>query len=110
LANRHIVSSRQFDRETVTQLCRMAAQYESMPSLHHRPLAGKILITVFNEPSTRTRLSFESAWHRLGGDIMSITDPGSTSSAKGESLEDMGEMISSYGETVVLRDSRETAV
>lgn len=110
LANRHVVSARQFDRDAITQLCRLAAQYETMPSLHHRPLAGKILITVFNEPSTRTRLSFESAWHRLGGDIMSITDPGTTSSAKGESLEDMGEMFSGYGEAVVLRDNRETAV
>src|SRR5690606_24286391 len=73
LANRHVVSARQFDRDMIAQLCRLAAQYETMPSLHHRPLAGKILITVFNEPSTRTRLSFESAWHRLGGDIMSIT-------------------------------------
>lgn len=110
LANRHIVSSRQFDRDTMVQLCRLAAQYETMASLHHRPLAGKILITIFNEPSTRTRLSFESAWHRLGGDIMSITDAATTSSAKGESFEDMGEMFSSYGEVVVLRDSRETAV
>lgn len=110
LANRHIVTSQQFDRASIVQLCRMAAQYESQASLHHRPLAGKILITVFNEPSTRTRLSFESAWHRLGGDIMSITDPNTTSSAKGESLEDMGEMYSSYGEVVVLRDSREAAV
>jgi aspartate carbamoyltransferase catalytic subunit len=110
LANRHVVTSQQFDRDTIVQLCRMAAQYETMPSLHHRPLAGKILITVFNEPSTRTRLSFESAWHRLGGDIMSITDPSTTSSAKGESLEDMGEMFSSYGEVVVLRDNREAAV
>ncbi len=110
LANRHIVSARQFDRAAILQLCRLAAQYETMASLHHRPLAGKILITIFNEPSTRTRLSFESAWHRLGGDIMSITDPATTSSAKGESLEDMGEMFSSYGEAVVLRDNREEAV
>jgi aspartate carbamoyltransferase catalytic subunit len=110
LANRHIVSAHQFDRETLVQQCRMAAQYESQASLHHRPLAGKILISVFNEPSTRTRLSFESAWHRLGGDIMSITDPATTSSAKGESLEDMGEMYSGYGEVVVLRDNRPDAV
>ncbi|HSH29193.1 MAG TPA: hypothetical protein VK971_04725 [Thiohalobacter sp.] len=110
LANRHVVSARQFDRRTVTQLCRMAAMYETTPHLMQPPLAGKILISAFYEPSTRTRLSFESAWHRLGGDIMSITDPASTGIAKGESLADVAEMFNNYGDLVVLRDSSDTAV
>ncbi|BAZ93330.1 aspartate carbamoyltransferase [Thiohalobacter sp. COW1] len=110
LANRHVVSARQFDRRTVAQLCRMAAMYETTPHLMQPPLAGKILISAFYEPSTRTRLSFESAWHRLGGDIMSITDPASTGIAKGESLADVAEMFNNYGDLVVLRDSSDTAV
>ena len=110
LANRHVVSARQFDRWTVAQLCRMAAMYETTPHLMQPPLAGKILISAFYEPSTRTRLSFESAWHRLGGDIMSITDPASTGIAKGESLADVAEMFNNYGDMVVLRDGSETAV
>jgi aspartate carbamoyltransferase catalytic subunit len=66
LAAGQVVSARQFDRATLIQLFRLAAQFESTPALMHLPLAGKILISAFYEPSTRTRLSFESAWHRLG--------------------------------------------
>lgn len=110
LYNRHIISARQFDRETVVQLSRMAAVYEASPVLFHKPLAGKLLISAFYEPSTRTRLSFESAWHRLGGDIMSITDAKTTGIAKGESLEDVGEMFNNYGDAVVLRDTSEQSV
>lgn len=110
LANRHVVSAKQFDRDLVVQLCRLAASIEVQPSLLRPPLTGKILITAFYEPSTRTRLSFESAWHRLGGDILSITDPATTGIAKGESLEDVAEMFSNYGDVVVLRDSDERSV
>ena len=110
LASRHMVSSRQFDRATLIQLFRLAAQYESTPALMHLPLAGTILISAFYEPSTRTRLSFESAWHRLGGAIMSITDPKSTGMAKGESLADIAEMFNNYGDVIVLRSSEGEAV
>jgi len=110
LAQRPVVSARQFNREQLTQLARLAARYETQPQLITRPLTGKILVSAFYEPSTRTRLSFESAWHRLGGDIMSITDPASTGIAKGESLYDVGEMLNHYGDLVVLRDSDANAV
>ena len=110
LANRHVVSARQFDRETLVQLSRLAADMERQPTLLHQPLSGKIMITAFYEPSTRTRLSFESAWHRLGGDVISITDPLTTGIAKGESLRDVAEMFSSYGDLVVLRDNSEGAI
>lgn len=109
-ANRPVVSARQFDRDQTIQLCRLAARYETQPQVINRPLTGKILISAFYEPSTRTRLSFESAWCRLGGDVMSITDPASTGIAKGESLRDIGEMLNGYGDVVVLRDSDERAV
>jgi len=110
LAQRPVVSARQFNREQLTQLVRLAARYETQPQLITRPLTGKILVSAFYEPSTRTRLSFESAWHRLGGDIMSITDPTSTGIAKGESLYDVGEMLNHYSDLVVLRDSDNNAV
>ena len=110
LAHQPVISSRQFSREQLIQLCRLAARFETQPSIISRPLTGKILISAFYEPSTRTRLSFESAWHRLGGDIMSITDPASTGIAKGESLFDVGEMLNHYGDMVVLRDSNREAV
>lgn len=110
LAQRPVVSASQFSRDQLLQLARLAARYETQPQMITRPLTGKILISAFYEPSTRTRLSFESAWHRLGGDIMSITDPASTGIAKGESLYDVGEMLNHYGDLVVLRDSQEQAV
>ena len=110
LAQRPVVSARQFSRDQLLQLSRLAARYETQPQMITRPLTGKILISAFYEPSTRTRLSFESAWHRLGGDIMSITDPASTGIAKGESLYDVGEMLNHYGDLVVLRDSNEESV
>lgn len=110
LTGRPVISSRQFSREQLIQLCRLAARFETQPSIISRPLTGKILISAFYEPSTRTRLSFESAWHRLGGDIMSITDPASTGIAKGESFYDVGEMLNHYGDMVVLRDSNKEAV
>ncbi|MCC2616363.1 aspartate carbamoyltransferase [Aestuariibacter halophilus] len=110
LTNKHIFSSDQFDRDTLLQLFRLAAKYEANPDRFSSSLQGKILISAFYEPSTRTRLSFESAWHRLGGDIMSITDRSTTGIAKGESLADVGEMFNNYGDCVVLRDSNEHSV
>jgi aspartate carbamoyltransferase catalytic subunit len=110
LTHRPVISARQFTREQLIQLCRLASKYETQSALNRRPLTGKILISAFYEPSTRTRLSFESAWHRLGGDIMSITDPSTTGIAKGESLHDVGEMLNHYGDLVVLRDTDERAV
>lgn len=110
LANRPVLSARQFDRDKVLQLSRLAALYETTPTRMQLPLVGKILINAFYEPSTRTRLSFESAWHRLGGDVMSITDPATTGIAKGETLADVAEMFNNYGDLVVLRDGNEDAV
>jgi aspartate carbamoyltransferase catalytic subunit len=94
----------------VVQLCNLAAKYEKSPIQAQRPLTGKILISAFYEPSTRTRLSFESAWHRLGGDVMSITDPLTTGIAKGESHKDVAEMLSAYGDIVVLRDPEQNTI
>ncbi|MDH5232897.1 MAG: aspartate carbamoyltransferase, partial [Gammaproteobacteria bacterium] len=110
LANHSIVSSRQFTAEQVVQLTRLAAKHEAVPQQARQPLVGKILISAFYEPSTRTRLSFESAWHRLGGDIMSITDPATTGIAKGETLKDVGEMLNNYGDLVVLRETNNKAI
>ncbi|WP_411358117.1 aspartate/ornithine carbamoyltransferase family protein [Pseudidiomarina salilacus] len=110
LANQHIVSGDQFDQATMKQLFRLAAKIESNPKRFHSPLQNKILISAFYEPSTRTRLSFESAWHRLGGDIMSITDRSTTGIAKGESLADVAEMFNNYGDCVVLRDTNESSL
>jgi aspartate carbamoyltransferase catalytic subunit len=89
LVNQHVVSIQAFRSETLLQLFRLAAKFESNPDRycrHNTPLTGKILINAFYEPSTRTRLSFDSAWHRLGGDSINITDRSTTGIAKGQQL------------------------
>ncbi len=110
LAFRSIITTQQFTREQIVQLCRLAAKFETSQNAGYFPLTGRILISAFYEPSTRTRLSFESVWQRLGGDIISITDPSTTGIAKGESYYDVAEMMNHYGDVVVLRDSNENAI
>jgi aspartate carbamoyltransferase catalytic subunit len=110
LVKRPIITARQFNRAQLLQLSRLAAKFETQQQSISRPLTGRILISAFYEPSTRTRLSFESAWHRLGGDIMSITDATSTGIAKGESYADIAQMLNSYGDLIVLRDANEQSV
>ncbi len=113
LTSQHVVSSSQFEAGTLLQVFRLAAKFESNPKRYMRfnaPLSGKILINAFFEPSTRTRLSFDSAWHRLGGDTITITDRGTTGFAKGESHADIAEMFNHYGDCAVLRDSDGTSV
>ena len=70
---------------------------------------GRILATLFFEPSTRTRLSFESAMLRLGGGNISVAEPGSTSGTKGETLADTVRMVAGYADAIVLRHPREGA-
>jgi aspartate carbamoyltransferase catalytic subunit len=72
--------------------------------------AGKIMATLFYEPSTRTRLSFESAMHRLGGSVISCPDMKSSSAAKGESIADTARVVSSYGDILVVRHYWDGAV
>ncbi|MFC2057147.1 aspartate carbamoyltransferase [Chloroflexota bacterium] len=70
---------------------------------------GKIMASLFFEPSTRTRLSFEAAMHRLGGHVISAADVGATSLAKGESLADMAKVVGSYADIIVIRHPWEGA-
>ncbi|NIO10614.1 MAG: aspartate carbamoyltransferase [Deltaproteobacteria bacterium] len=72
--------------------------------------AGKIMATLFYEPSTRTRLSFESAMHRLGGAVISCPDMKSSSAAKGESIADTAKVVSSYADVLVVRHYWDGAV
>ena len=103
LAGQSVLGARQFDRQTVIELCKFAALLELTEIASHHPLDGKLVITAFFEASTRTRLSFESAVLRLDGKIVSVPDGRVTGIAKGESLEDIGEMFNTYGDLVVLR-------
>ena len=72
-------------------------------------MEGKIMATFFFEPSTRTRLSFESAMNRLGGSVISVSESKNTSAAKGETIADTIRMVSSYSDIVVMRHPMEGA-
>ena len=90
----------------MVELCKFAALLEVTEIAAHHPLDGKLVVTAFFEASTRTRLSFESAVLRLDGKIVSVPDGKVTGIAKGESLEDIGEMLNTYGDLVVVAPSR----
>ena len=72
-------------------------------------LDGRVVCTAFFEPSTRTRLSFESAAHRLGASVIGFSDPATTSSSKGETLEDTVRMLNAYADLIVMRHPKEGA-
>lgn len=110
LADHSLTHIGQLSRETAFELCKFAALLELTEIATHRPLAGKLIITAFFEASTRTRLSFESAAARLDARILSVPDGKVTGVAKGESLADIGEMFNTYGDLVVMRHPRVTAI
>jgi aspartate carbamoyltransferase catalytic subunit len=103
LAGGNILGARQFSFAQVAELCKLAAVLEQIEIWPYHPLDGKIAITAFFEPSTRTRSSFESAMLRLDGKVISIPEGGTTGQAKGESLQDIGEMFNAYCDLVVMR-------
>lgn len=97
----HIIKSQQFDKEYLFKLFKRANYLRAFPS---NSLKGKLLTTLFYEPSTRTRLSFESAMLKMGGEVMGTENAKEFSSAaKGESLEDSIRVIASYSDAIVLR-------
>ena len=106
-ALRHVVSAAQFDRPMLDGLFARAAALEGTRG---HSLAGRIMATLFYEPSTRTRLSFESAMLRMGGSVLGTEAAHVFSSAmKGETLEDTIRMVSAYADVIVLRHDREGA-
>ncbi len=89
------------------RLLRQASYFEANPN--QRILQGKVVATLFFEPSTRTRLSFETAVNRLGGRIIGFSDASTTSSSKGETLKDTIKMVSNYADLIVMRHYLEGA-
>lgn len=106
LNGKDILHASQFNLSEVETIMSLAARYASSLQEGRRlsNMAGKILATLFYEPSTRTRLSFESAMLRLGGQVISVADAKTSSSAaKGETLFDTGKMIEGYADVAVIR-------
>lgn len=99
--NKDIISINELSNQDIIKVLETARQLEKKP----RPnlLAGKVLATLFFEPSTRTRLSFESAMSRLGGKVIGFADPKVSSAAKGETLHDTIRVVEKYADIIVIR-------
>ncbi|MGL4520861.1 MAG: aspartate carbamoyltransferase [Phocaeicola sp.] len=105
--NRSLVTIADHSKEKIMYLLEMAKEFENHPN--RKILDGKVVASLFFEPSTRTRLSFETAANRLGARVIGFTDPKATSSSKGESLKDTILMVSSYADIIVMRHYLEGA-
>ena len=107
MENRSLVTIANHSKEKILYLLEMAKEFEKNPN--RKILDGKVVATLFFEPSTRTRLSFETAANRLGARVIGFTDPKATSSSKGETLKDTIIMVSNYADIIVMRHYLEGA-
>lgn len=105
MKNRSLVSITDYTREEQLRILDLAEEFEKQPT--QKILADHVVATLFFEPSTRTRLSFESAVSRLGGKIVGFSEASSSSVSKGESLNDTILTVSNYSDLIVMRHPRE---
>jgi aspartate carbamoyltransferase catalytic subunit len=106
---RDIISIQDFTREEIDYILATADLMEPLAKKSSNLLQGKILATLFFEPSTRTRLSFETAMHRLGGAVIGFAEPRTASIEKGENLADTIRVIENYADVIALRHPLEGA-
>ncbi|MDR1878974.1 MAG: aspartate carbamoyltransferase [Bacteroidales bacterium] len=107
MRNRNLISITDFNKEEYIRILDLAMTFEKQPV---QDIAkGKIIATLFFEPSTRTRLSFESAANRLGAKVIGFTDAASSSTSKGESLSDTIKTVCCYADLIVMRHPLEGA-
>lgn len=103
----HLVSIHQLSVADITRILDRAELFEQNPN--RELLNGKVIATLFFEPSTRTRLSFETAVVRMGGKVIGFSDAATSSSSKGETLKDTISMVSNYADLIVMRHYLEGA-
>ncbi|MBR1652827.1 MAG: aspartate carbamoyltransferase [Alloprevotella sp.] len=97
----NLITIKGLSRDRLEYLLTLGREFERRPN--RKILDGRIVATLFFEPSTRTRLSFETAAQRLGARVIGFSDPAATSSSKGESLEDTIRMVGNYADVIVMR-------
>lgn len=102
-----LVSISDLSKDEILSLLERAKEFEKQPN--QRLLEGKVVATLFFEPSTRTRLSFETAVNRLGGRVIGFSDAKTSSQSKGETLKDTIMMVSNYADLIVMRHYLEGA-
>jgi aspartate carbamoyltransferase catalytic subunit len=101
MEKKDLISITDYSKEDYLHILKLAADFEENPN--QKLLEGKVVASLFFEPSTRTRLSFETAINRLGGRIIGFSDAGSSSVSKGETLHDTIKMVSNYVDLIVMR-------
>ena len=109
LTGRHLIQPDDLSVSEIDEICSLAEQIIVDPKSFQDVCRGKILATLFFEPSTRTRLSFEAAMLRLGGAVEGFADASYTSSTKGETLADTIRVVSSYADVIAMRTPKEGA-
>jgi len=109
LADRSLVTIDDLSNEEIESVFSLADEMSDSMSEQFGLCRGKIMASLFFEPSTRTRLSFEATMHRLGGSVITASDVGATSLAKGESIADMARVVGSYADIIVIRHPWEGA-
>jgi aspartate carbamoyltransferase catalytic subunit len=108
-AARDIVSIKDFSREEIDYVLKTTDSVEPLAKKSSHALDGKIMATLFFEPSTRTKLSFESAMYRYGGNCLGFAEPKAASVQKGENLADTVRVVESYADVLVIRHPLEGA-
>ena len=106
---RNIINILDLTVEEIEELIRVADDIMANPDKYNEACRHKILATLFFEPSTRTRLSFESAMLSLGGSVLGFSEANSSSAAKGESVSDTIEVVSGYADVIAMRHPKEGA-
>ncbi len=106
---RHLISIEDLSTKEIEDLIKVANDIIDNPIKYRKKCDGKILATLFFEPSTRTRLSFESAMIRLGGNVLGFSEASSSSVSKGESLSDTIKVIGGYSDIIAMRHPKEGA-
>ena len=106
---RHLMSPLDFSVEELDQLLDLANDIEQHPAKYAHACDGKIMATLFYEPSTRTSLSHEAAMLRLGGSVLGFSSADSSSAAKGESVSDTIRTVSCYADIAAMRHPKEGA-
>ena len=101
MKNKSLISITDFTTDEILHILKLAEGFEKNPEPHI--LDGKVVATLFFEPSTRTRLSFESAVNRMGGRVIGFSDPNISSVSKGETLKDTIRIVSNYCDLIVMR-------
>ena len=102
-----LVSIADLSKDEILHILEQTRYFEEHPN--HKILDGKVVATLFFEPSTRTRLSFETAANRLGARVIGFSDKGTTSTSKGETLKDTIKMVSNYVDLIIMRHYLEGA-